>query len=106
VKIRAVSRQDYDDAVAGLDQAKAAILVAEAAVKTARINLEYTKVYAPIGGRIGKSSVTEGALVTANQSTSLATITQLDPIYVDLSQSSSDLMRLRDAVSAGLVQQG
>lgn len=105
VKINAVSRQDYDDVVASLDQAKAEIMVAQAAVETARISLNYTKVYAPIDGRIGKSSVTEGALVTANQSTSMATITQLDPIYVDVSQSSSELMRLRNAVSAGLVQQ-
>ena len=105
VKINAVSRQDYDDVVASLDQAKAEIMVAQAAVDTTRISLNYTKVYAPIDGRIGKSSVTEGALVTANQSTSMATITQLDPIYVDVSQSSSELMRLRNAVSAGLVQQ-
>lgn len=106
VQINAVSRQDYDDAVASLDQAKASILVAQAAVETARINVDYTRVLAPISGRIGKSAVTEGALVTANQTTSLATITQLDPIYVDVSQSSSDLMRLRKAVSAGLMQQG
>lgn len=106
VQINAVSRQDYDDAVASLDQAKAAILVAQAAVETARINVDYTKVLAPISGRIGKSSVTEGALVTANQTTAMSTITQLDPIYVDVSQSSSDLMRLRKAVSAGMMQQG
>ena len=105
VQINAVSRQDYDDVVANMDQGKAQILVAQAAVSTARISLDYTKVYAPISGRIGKSSVTEGALVTANQSAALATVTQLDPIYVDVSQSSSDLMRLRQAVSAGLVQQ-
>lgn len=106
VKINAVSRQDYDDVVAGLDQAKAQIMVSQAAVDMARINLEYTKVLAPIGGRIGKSAVTEGALVTANQAGPMATITQLDPIYVDLSQSSSDLMRLRQAISSGQVQQG
>lgn len=106
VKINAVSKQDYDDAVASLDQAKADIMVAQAAVDTAKINLEYTKVYAPISGRIGKSSITEGALVTANQTTTMAAITQLDPIYVDVSQSSSDLMRLRQAVSAGLLQKG
>jgi len=99
VRINAVSRQDYDDAIASLDQAKAQILVAEAAVQTARISLGYTKVFAPIGGRIGKSSVTEGALVTANQTTSLATITQLDPIFVDVSQSSSELMRLRRTIT-------
>jgi len=106
VQVNAVSRQDYDDAVASLDQAKAQIQVAQAALATARINLGYTKVYAPIVGRIGKSSVTEGALVTANQTTAMATITQLDPIYVDLSQSSSELLRLRRAISAGLVQAG
>lgn len=105
VKINAVSRQDYDDTVATLDQAKAQILVAQAAVQTARINLNYTKVYAPIAGRIGKSSVTEGALVTANQTTAMATITQLDPIYVDVSQSSSELMRLRRAMAAGKVRE-
>jgi len=99
VRINAVSHQDYDDAIASLDQAKAQIQVAEAAVQTARINLGYTKVFAPISGRIGKSSVTEGALVTANQTTSLATITQLDPIFVDVSQSSSELLRLRRAMA-------
>ena len=106
VKINAVSKQDYDDVAASLDQAKASILVANAAVDTARINVGYTKVYAPIDGVIGKSVVTEGALVTANQTTALATITQLDPIYVDVSQSSSELMRLRQAVSAGVVRAG
>ncbi|EPY00815.1 efflux RND transporter periplasmic adaptor subunit [Magnetospirillum fulvum] len=99
VRINAVSRQDYDDAIASLDQAKAQIQVADAALQTARINLGYTKVFAPISGRIGKSSVTEGALVTANQTTSLATITQLDPIFVDVSQSSSELIRLRHTMS-------
>jgi membrane fusion protein (multidrug efflux system) len=105
VQINAVSRQDYDDTVATLDQDKAQILVAEAEVATAKINLDYTKVYAPISGRIGKSSVTEGALVTAGQSTALATITQLDPIYVDVNQSSSELLRLRQDVAAGKLSQ-
>lgn len=104
VKINAVSRQDYDDVIASLDQAKAQIQVAQAAIDTARINLDYTKVYAPIAGRIGKSTVTEGALVTANQTTSMALITQLDPIYVDLNQSSADLMRMKQAATAGSVQ--
>lgn len=104
VKINAVSRQDYDDVIASLDQAKAQIQVAQAAIDTARINLDYTKVYAPIAGRIGKSAVTEGALVTANQTTSMALITQLDPIYVDLNQSSADLMRMKQAAAAGSVQ--
>jgi membrane fusion protein (multidrug efflux system) len=101
VKINAVSRQDYDDATANLDQAKAQIMVADADAATARINLGYTRVYAPISGRIGKSSVTEGALVTANQTSVLATVTQLDPIYVDVSQSSSELMQLRNALATG-----
>ncbi len=105
VKINAVSRQDYDDIVASLEQNRAQILVARAALETARINVEYTKVFAPISGRIGKSSVTEGALVTANQAAPLATVTQLDPIYVDISQSSSDLLRLRRAVAAGQMRQ-
>ena len=100
VKINAVSRQDYDDVVATLDQAKAQILVAQAAVQTARINVDFTKVYAPIAGRIGKSSVTEGALVTANQTSAMATITQLDPIFVDLNQSSAELARLRATAAA------
>ena len=106
VQINAVSRQDYDDAVAGLDQAKAQILVAQAAVRTAAINLDYTRVLAPISGRIGRSAVTEGALVTANQATALATITQLDPIYVDVTQSSTDLMALRRALAAGTLRGG
>ncbi|MEI6556877.1 MAG: efflux RND transporter periplasmic adaptor subunit [Rhodospirillaceae bacterium] len=101
VKINAVSRQDYDDVVASREQNRAQISVARAALETARINVEYTKVYAPISGRIGRSNITEGALVTANQATPLATVTQLDPIYVDISQSSSELLRLRRAASAG-----
>lgn len=106
VKINAVSRQDYDDAVAALDEDKAQVMVAEAEVRTAQINLDYTKVYAPISGRISKSSVTEGALVTASQTTALATITQLDPIYVDVNQSSSELLRLRQEMAAGKLNQG
>lgn len=92
---RAISRQDFDDADAAYQQAKAAIAVGEAAVTSAQINLRYTRVYAPISGRIGKSSVTEGALVTAGQADVLATIHQLDPIYVDIAQPSRDLLRLR-----------
>ena len=95
VNSNAVSRQEYDDAMATLDQAKAQILSAQAALRTTQVSLDYTRVYAPITGRIGKSAVTEGALVTAGQAASLATITQLDPIYVDLSQSSGDVLRLR-----------
>ncbi len=90
LKKSAISRQDYDDAVAGLDQAKAAVVVAKAKVELAQINLDYTKVYAPISGRISRSFVTEGALVTANQAQELATITVLNPIYVDMQQSAGN----------------
>lgn len=90
-----VSRQDYDQAVANAQQADASVMATKAAVETARINLAYTKVSSPIGGRIGKSSVTEGALVTNGQSQALATVQQLDPIYVDVTQSSNDFMRLK-----------
>lgn len=106
IKVKAVSQQDYDDAQANNEQAKALILSSEAAVETARITLDYTKVYAPIAGHIGKSSVTEGALVTSDQATSLATITQLDPIYVDVNQSSSELLQLRAALKQGKLQSG
>ena len=95
VKINAVSKQEYDDAVAELDQAKASIAVAQAAVDMAQVNLDYTKVYAPITGRISRSFVTEGALVTANQSQHLATITQIDPVYIDMQQSGTAALSLR-----------
>ncbi|WP_445680854.1 efflux RND transporter periplasmic adaptor subunit [Radicibacter daui] len=103
VAINAVSRQDYDDIVATLQADEADVAAAKAAVDTASINLEYTKVTAPISGRISRSEVTEGALVTASQATALATITQLDPIYVDMTQSSSDLLTMRRAISGGEV---
>lgn len=99
VKIEAISQQEYDDIQADLAQAEAEIAIAKAALARAKINLDYTKVYAPISGRIGKSIVTKGALVTAGQLQPLAVITQLDPIYVDITQSSSDLLRLRRATS-------
>ena len=98
---KAVSRQDYDDAAAAMEQARAEIEYWKAAVEAARINLGYTRVTAPISGRIGKSSVTDGALVTAYQPTSLATIQQLDPIYVDVTQSSAELLRLKRNLEAG-----
>jgi len=104
VKINAVSKQDYDDVVATLAQYRADVQAAKAEVDLARIDLDYTKVYAPISGRIGKSSVTEGALVTASQTTTLAKVTQLDPIYVDMTQSSDDLAKLRRAVESGQLQ--
>jgi len=95
VKINAVSEQEYDDVKAQYDQATAAIAVAQAAVDVAQVNLDYTKVYAPISGRISRSFVTEGTLVTANQAQNLATITQLDPVYIDMQQSGSEAIHLR-----------
>ncbi|MDR3300030.1 MAG: efflux RND transporter periplasmic adaptor subunit [Candidatus Accumulibacter sp.] len=101
---RAVSQQDHDDADAALKQVDAEIASWNAQVQTARINLGYTQVTAPISGRIGKSSVTVGALVTAFQPVALATIQQLDPIYVDVTQSTSDLLRLRRRFETGDLQ--
>ena len=98
---KAVSLQDSDDKAADLEQAKAEIEYWKAAVEAARINLGYTRVAAPIPGRIGRSSVTDGALVTAYQPTALATIQQLDPIYVDVTQSSADLLRLKRNLESG-----
>lgn len=104
VKINAVSQQDFDDASAALKQAEADVEAGKAAVETARINLAYTKVTAPISGRIGRSSVTNGALVTASQSAALATIQQLSPIYVDVTQSSAELLRLRQNLASGVLK--
>ncbi|MEW6658747.1 MAG: efflux RND transporter periplasmic adaptor subunit [Thermodesulfobacteriota bacterium] len=98
---KAVSQQDYDDAAAARGQAQAEVAYWQAQVEAARINLGYTRVTAPISGRIGKSSVTDGALVTAYQAASLATIQQLNPIYVDVSQSSAELLRLKRHLEAG-----
>lgn len=106
VAIEGVSRQDYDDAVAAHEQAKADVEAANAALEAAAINLRYTGVSAPISGRIGRSSVTAGALVTASQAAALATVQQLDPIYVDLTQSSTDLLRLKQALASGSLKQG
>ena len=99
--IKAVSKQEYDDAQAAVKQAEADVAVNRAAVKTARINLEYTKVRSPISGRIGKSAFTPGALVTANQAQALTSVRQLDPVYVDITQSSQDLLRLRAQFTNG-----
>jgi membrane fusion protein (multidrug efflux system) len=99
----AVSRQDYDNAVATLGQDEADVASGEAAVRAAEINLTYTKVYAPISGRTGRSLVTEGALVTANQATSILTVTQLDPVYVDLTQPSTTMVRLKRELAAGQI---
>lgn len=98
VEANAVSKQDYDNAVAAHEQA-------QAAVETARINLVYTRVLSPITGRIGRSLITEGALVTANQSSPLATVQQLDPMYVDVTQPTTTLLRLKREADAGLLKQ-
>jgi membrane fusion protein (multidrug efflux system) len=98
---QALSQQDYDDSAAALEQARAEVEYWRAAVEAARINLSYTRVTAPISGRIGRSSVTEGALVTAYQPMSLTTIQQLDPIYVDVTQSSAELLRLKRNLETG-----
>jgi membrane fusion protein, multidrug efflux system len=97
----AISKQDAENAVARLHQAEADAGVARAELASAEVVLNYARISAPIGGRIGKSSVTKGALVTANQDTPLATIQQLDPIYVDLTQSASELLELRGELAAG-----
>ncbi len=101
VKINAVSKQDNDRAAAELLQAQADVASAKAALEMAAINLGYTRVTAPISGRIGQSSITPGALLSANQAAPLATIQQLDPIYVDVTQSSIALMHLRRALDSG-----
>ncbi len=98
---KAVSQQDYEDAAAGLKQAEAEVQYWKATVQSARINLGYTKVTAPISGRIGKSNVTEGAIVTAYQPLPLATIQELDPIYVDVAQSTAQLLRLKRRLEGG-----
>jgi membrane fusion protein (multidrug efflux system) len=99
-----VSKSDQDNSTAALQQAQADVLAAKAGVQAARIQVDYARITAPISGRIGKSAVTQGALVTANQPTPLATIQQLDPIYVDLTQSSSELLALRKALDAGTLK--
>ena len=102
--IEGVSKQDADDAHTSAQQAVAAVAQKKAALATARIDLDHTQVRAPISGRIGKSSVTPGALVTASQTTALATIRALDPIYVDLTQASGVLLQLRRTLAAGGLQ--
>ena len=97
----AVARQDVDDAVATSRQASASIAQYRANLRTANVNLGFTRVYAPISGRIGRSTYTQGALVTAAQTTALATISQLDPIFVDIQQSSSALYDLRQSLATG-----
>jgi len=101
VQYNAVSKQDYDDAVAAAAQAEAEVLAGKAGVETASLNLGYATVRAPITGRIGKAKVTEGALVGQNEATPLATIQQLDPIYFDFTQSTTEVLRLRRALESG-----
>lgn len=103
-RIDAVSRQDEENATAAHRQAEADVQAARAAVQAAQVNVGFARISAPISGRIGRSSVTQGALVTANQPQPLATVQQLDPIYVDLTQSASELLELRQAVAAGTME--
>lgn len=101
IAIKAISQQDFDDARTSLKQAEAQLALQKAAVQQARIDLDYTKVASPISGRIGRSAVTPGALVTANQATALATVQDLSKIYVDITQSASDMVKLKRDVAAG-----
>ncbi|WP_018079073.1 efflux RND transporter periplasmic adaptor subunit [Thiobacillus denitrificans] len=104
VKIEAVSAQANDDAQAAQKQAQAEVGAAKAALDKARVDLDFTRVTSPIAGRIGRSTVTAGALVTANQAAALATVQQLDPIYVDLTQSSTELLGLKRNLDSGKLQ--
>jgi len=100
-KMQAISQQDYTDAVAQARQAEASVAQNNATLRAAQVNMRFTRVPAPISGRIGLSNVTEGALVTANQTDPLTTITRLDPVYVDVQQSAADLLKLRQALAQG-----
>lgn len=104
MKIEAVSKQANEEAVAAMKQAQADVGSAQAALDRARIDLGYTRVASPIAGRIGRSTVTPGALVTANQVAALATVQQLDPIYVDLTQSSTELLQMKRDLESGKLQ--
>lgn len=101
IKTDAISRQEYDDAQASFRQAAAEVQAAQQALQTARINYGYTKITAPVSGKIGRSFVTPGALVTQNQSAPLATIQQLDPVYVDVTLPSTEILKLRRAMAQG-----
>lgn len=105
IKANAISKQDYDDAVAARAQAEADVAAARAQVEAARIDLVYTQVLAPISGRIGRTLVTEGALVTSQQDQALATVQQLDPIYVDIAQSSTQMLRWQRRLASGELEQ-
>lgn len=100
-----ISRQDYDQAAATAAQTRAAVEAAQAALESARINLSWSTLTSPISGRVGRSSVTEGALVQASQTDALATVQQLDPLYVDVTQSSQDFLRLQQELASGRLQQ-
>lgn len=104
VSINAVSKQDYDNAVSAAAQAQADVLAAKAALETATINLGYTKVTSPIDGRIGAALVTEGALVSQAAATEMAVVTELDPIYCDFTESSTELLRLRRELDSGALK--
>jgi membrane fusion protein (multidrug efflux system) len=104
VKLDAVSTQDFEDATAASRQAEADVLAAKAAVQSSAVTLGYARITSPISGRIGKSTVTAGALVTANQPAALATVQQLDPINVDLTVSSIEVVQLRRELAAGTLQ--
>ena len=104
IRTKAVSQQDHDEVQAGLALAEANVAAAQAELGAAHINLERTKVLSPINGRIGRSTITPGALVTANQVQAMATVQQLDPIYVDLTQSNTELLRMKHALKSGAVQ--
>jgi len=100
-KMEAISKQDYTDALAQARQAEASVAQNSATLRAAQVNMRFTRVPAPISGRISLSNVTEGALVTANQTDPLATITRLDPVFVDIQQSAADLLQLRQALAQG-----
>jgi len=106
VKINAISRQDFENATATANQANADVGAQRAALRSAEINLRRTRISAPISGRIGASTFTVGALVTAAQTQPLTTIQRLDPIYVDINQSSVDLLKLRKQILAGQLSRG
>jgi len=106
VKTHLISTQDSDNAVAAERQAAADVAVAKAAVQTSRVNLDYARIAAPISGRIGKSMVTPGALVVANQSVALATVQQIDPMYVEVSQASSEWLALKSQIDSGSLKAG
>lgn len=103
LKDKAISQQDFDEAEAAYLQAEAQLKVAQANLTRAQLNVDYTRVEAPIAGRIGRSQLTEGALLSVGQAQPLTTITQLDPIYIDIAQSTSDYLKLQSAIADGRI---